>query len=179
MPKKSKLTTPDARLEEIVKLRIICLGPPDPAKYGAEFGLQDNSSTADWIVHKGRSIKGDLHFECECRVRPQKTNGAPNFLGLFVHGNPAERFLYLSWRPVKWLPGQPEPATRVWVRRMKVHLRSISWEQIDEAVGIGGVLEARVEGTGRDGGPACASVPLLGGGWFVRGSRQEQSAGIR
>jgi hypothetical protein len=30
-----------------------------------------------------------------------------------------------------------------------------------------GVLEARIQGTGRDGGPACATVPLLDAGWKV------------
>ena len=168
MSKKSKVGASSGdRGEQVVRLRIICLQPPDPQKYGADFGLQDNSSTTAWVVQKGQSVKGDLHFECECRVRPQKTNGAPNFLGPFVHGNAAERFLYLSWRPKRWPPGKPETSPAVWQRRMKIHLRSITWEQIDEAVQAGGVLEARVEGTGRDGGPACASVPLLGGGWFV------------
>jgi hypothetical protein len=49
-----------------------------------------------------------------------------------------------------------------------VHLNSISWEQIEESVRRGGVLEAVVPGTGLDGGPSCASVPLVGGGWTVR-----------
>src|SRR5438105_7599848 len=31
-----------------VRLRIICLRPPPPGQYGAEFGLQDNSTTANW-----------------------------------------------------------------------------------------------------------------------------------
>ena len=154
--------------ERVVRLRIICLQPPDPEKYGAEFGLQDNSSTTAWVIHKGQAIKGDLRFECECRVRPQKSSGAPNFLGPFVHGNAAERFLYLSWRAKSRSPDQSETSPTVWQRRMKIHLRSITWEEVDEAAKTGGVLEAQVEGTGRDGGPACASVPLLGGGWSVK-----------
>ena len=169
MSKKSKFGASSSdRGEQVVRLRIICLQPPDPEKYDAEFGLQDNSSTTAWIVHKGQSIKGDLHFECECRVRPQKTNAAPNFLGPFVHGNAAERFLYLSWRPKSWRHGPAETSPTVWQRRMKIHLRSITWEQVNEAVETGGVLEARMEGTGRDGGPACASVPLVGAGWTVK-----------
>ena len=152
-----------------VRLRIVCLSPPDARRHDAEFGLQDNSTTADWVIHPGQvQPNGDVHFECECRVRPQPRTGTPNFLGPFVHGGSAQRFLYLSWRPQNWRPGRPEPACPTWVRRMKVHLSSISAAQIAQAQKTGGVLEASVAGTGRDGGPNCASVPLLGRGWTVR-----------
>lgn len=156
--------------EKIIRLRIICVSPPQPAKYGAEFGMQDNSSTAHWTLHSGRTQpNGDIHFTCECRVRPQAKTGAPGFLGLFTQGPADGRFLYLSWRPAGWLPGTPESAAPVWVRRMKIHLSSITWEQVDECVRKNGVLETVVQGTGRDGGPACASVPLEGG-WRLRES---------
>jgi hypothetical protein len=161
--------TTSERAEQLIRLRIICAHPPQPEQYGAEFGLQDNSSTADWVIHEGRAFpNGDIHFECECRVRPQKTTGTPNFLGSFVQGTPAARFLYLSWRPRHWRPGQPESACGTWVRRMKVHLRSITWEQIDEVTKANGVLEAVIPGTGRDGSPSCGSVPLVGGTWVVK-----------
>ena len=121
------------------------------------------------MIHAGESrSNSDIHFQCECRVRPHLGTGAPNFLGPLVQGDAARRFLYLSWRPVGWRPGQPEPPCPAWVRRIKVHLSPITWQQIDEAVKIGGVLEAVVPGTGRDGGPSCASVPLIGGGWVVK-----------
>lgn len=158
----------EERIEQRIRLRIVCRNPPPPERFGAEFGLQDNSTKAAWVIHAGRILpNGDRIFECECRVRPQVKTGAPNFLGPFVQGNAHERFFYLSWRPREWRPGGSEPYG-VWLRRMKVHLRSITWEQIDEALKRNGVLEAVVEGTGRDGGPSCASVPLVGGGWMVR-----------
>ena len=159
----------DTRLERRVRLRVICQRPPSPGQYGAEFGLQDNSTTAEWVIHSGQPrSNGDIHFECECRVRSHQRTGSPSFLGPFVHGDASQRFLYLSWRPAGWRPGQPEPPCPTWVRRIKVHLSSITWEQIDESWTRGGVLEAVVPGTGRDGGPSCASVPLIGGGWTVR-----------
>jgi len=165
-PKRS--INPDARTEQRVRLRVICQRPPSPRQYGAEFGLQDNSTTADWVLHAGLTQpNGDIHFECECRVRPHQSTGSPNFLGPFMHGTAAERFLYLSWRPLNWRPAQSETAG-VYVRRIKVHLKSITWEQIDESVKKDGILEAVVPGTGRDGGPSCASVPLFGGGWAIR-----------
>src|SRR5438094_3490839 len=162
----ARQNTPEKRL---IRLRVVCQRPPSPQRFGAEFGLQDNSTTADWMIHPGQPRSdGDIHFECECRVRPHQRTGTPNFLGSFVHGDAAERFLYLSWRPVGWRPGQGEPSCPGWLRRMKIHLRSISWEQIEDALKSSGVLEAIVPGTGRDGGPSCASVPLVGGGWTVR-----------
>ena len=50
---------------------------------------------------------------------------------------------------------------------MKIHLSTITWELIEQATKSGGVLEATIEGTAKDGGPNCASVPLLGDGWKV------------
>jgi hypothetical protein len=45
----------------------------------------------------------------------------------------------------------------------------ITWELIDEALSkLSAVLEARIAGTAGDGGPACATVRLLDGGWKVQ-----------
>jgi hypothetical protein len=157
------------RPEQRIRLRVICVKPPPQKKYEAEFGLQDNSTTAEWVIHAGKALaNGDIHFECECRVRPHHRTGSPTFLGPFVHGGAAQRFLYLSWRPVGWRPGEPDPPCPAWLRRIKVHLSAITWEQIELSVRTAGVLEVVVPGTGRDGGPSCASVPLIGGGWAVR-----------
>lgn len=163
--------TPSARREERIRLRVICRKPLPAHEYGAEFGLQDNSATSPWVIHAGTPrANGDVVFECECRVRPHPRTGAPSFLGDFVHGDAARRFLYLSWRPRNWRPGDPDPAAPGWVRRIKVHLSSITWSLIDEAV-KGGALEAAVAGTSKDGGPACASIPLEGRGWSVTRAR--------
>lgn len=77
--------------EWLVHLRIICLAPPDPETHGAAFGLQDNSTTKEWVLHPGEGqANGDVHFECECRVRRNPANAKPNFLGPFVHGGTAD-----------------------------------------------------------------------------------------
>jgi hypothetical protein len=52
-------------------------------------------------------------------------------------------------------------------RRMKLPLGGISRQQLAELARIDGKLVVTVDGTARDGGPACATVPLLGGGWKV------------
>src|SRR5262245_39137079 len=118
--------------EMLVRLRVTCLKPPNPDLFGAEFGLQDNSTTLDWIIHPGEMQgNGDMRFECECRVRAGSKG--VNFHGEFVHGPPTKRFLYLSWKPKGWRPGQREPAFPCWVRRMKIHLNTITATQIEEA----------------------------------------------
>lgn len=169
MPSKPKPPTKEATaIDRRIRLRIICQKPPDREEHGAIFGLQDNSTTKEWVIHAGKTrANGEVHFEFECRVKPLQSTGAINFLGDFVHGVATKRFVYLSWRPKDWSPGQPEPATPVWVRRMKVHLSTISWAQINDAAKRSGVLEATVVGTGRGGGPNCGTVPLIGGGWKV------------
>jgi Family of unknown function (DUF5990) len=161
--------------ERSVSLRLIVAAPLDPERYGAAYGLQDNSTTSEWAIHPGTRLpNGDLQFDLSCRVRSHPKTGAPNFLGPWVHGDSARRFLYVSWRPKGWRPDQAEP-TGVWQRRLKVHLSPISWEQIDAAIAAGGFLEGTVPGTGRDGGPSCASVPLVGGGWTVTVDETAQS----
>jgi hypothetical protein len=150
-----------------VRLRIICLTPPAPQNLGAEFGLQDNSTTKQWVIHPGAiQSNGDVHFECECRVKPNAVNGNPNFFGPFVHGATADRFLYLSWRPKAWRPGGPEVPKGIWLRRMKVRLRSITWAQIRLATQKNHILEKTVEGAGPSGPFGSASVGNEG--WTVK-----------
>ena len=121
------------------------------------------------MIHAGKSQpNGDVQFECECRVRRNPASSKPNFLGSFVHGGTADRFLYLSWRPKDWRPGGPEVPRWIWLRRMKVRLGSITWTQIKQAVRDNVVLEKKVEGTGPSG--PFGSVAIGGEGWTVKRS---------
>ena len=87
-------------------------------------------------------------------------DGSLDFSGPAVHGKRGERFFYLSWSGER--AGQ-----RAMFRRMKIHLRTVTEAQIAYAAKSGGTLVARVHAVAKDGGPACASVPLLGDGWKV------------
>ena len=141
----------------VVRLRLICLTPP-PQQYEnspAEFGLQDKQQ----VVHPGEmQAGGSLHYEFEVQVRRNRQTNALRFLGPYVHGPPAEPFLYLSWR-------RKEAGPPSWIRRLKIPLSSITWAQIEAAGRTDrGVLEASVDGTG------SGTVPLLGGGWTLRES---------
>lgn len=87
-------------------------------------------------------------------------DGQPDFAGLAVHGKRGERFFYLSWSSDRF-------GHRELFRRIKVHLRELTAAQIAEAVTTDGTLVARVHAVAKDGGPACASVPLLGSSWRI------------
>jgi hypothetical protein len=52
--------------------------------------------------------------------------------------------------------------------RAKIGLETISRKLIDAVKSKrAGVLEVQFSGTGKNGDPACATVPLLGAGWHV------------
>ena len=149
------------------RLRIRYLNPPDPRQHHARFGLQEKRP-GDWVLHERTTeADGAFVFECDCEAKKLPGETAPDFVGRFVQGPRGERFLYLSWKPDGWSAGEPEPGPEVWVRRIKIHLSGISWAKIRVAAKAGGFLETSIAGRGRDGGPACASVSLIGG-WVVR-----------
>jgi hypothetical protein len=76
--------------------------------------------------------------------------------GPFVQGPPQQRFVYVD---IGTYAGQADSR---WSRRLKIPLEGIPAKTIP----TGGVLEARVPGTGRDGGPNCATVKDFDG-WKV------------
>ncbi|TAH35273.1 MAG: hypothetical protein EYC70_13415 [Planctomycetota bacterium] len=97
------------------------------------------------------------------RLGAPKAPGALRFLGEFAQGPPAARFVYVSSGARAGQGGS------CWDRRAKVPLGGITPEQARRVLaGEGLVLEARIGGTARDGGPMCGAVPLLGAGWTVK-----------
>ena len=139
-------------MEQELTFRIILEGPPP----GVDFGLQKGRGNDYEIVQKQRSGKGDLTFEFDVRVKEGK-DGAPTLLGPFVQGPPHERFVYVG---IGTFAGQTDTP---WSRRLKVPFRDITWDVVNEATHGKKVLEARVPGTGRDGGPTCATVKPFAG----------------
>jgi hypothetical protein len=110
-----------------------------------------------------RSADEDLTFDFEIRVAPGKPGESPRFLGPFTQGPPAKRFVYICSGSLAGQVGS------CWTRRAKVPLGGISSElaaKVQDKAGSARI-EARIRGTAKDGGPACATVPLLDGGWRV------------
>jgi hypothetical protein len=85
----------------------------------------------------------------------------PNFLGKYAQGPKDQRFIYVN-------SGTYAGETHsCWGRRAKISLMTVTREQIEEVINTPGArLEAVIMGRGRDGGPMCASVPVIGG-WKV------------
>jgi hypothetical protein len=125
-------------------LRIILEKPPQ----GVDFALQKGRGSAYETVQKQRSGKKDLVFEFQPTIKEGVSTGMAALGGPFVQGPPRQRFVYVD---IGSCAGQFDSC---WSRRLKIPLEGITAKM----VGTGGVLETRVPGTGRDGGPNCATV---------------------
>ena len=104
----------------------------------------------------------EVSFDFVVRVKRIPGDDHPRFLGACTQGPPSQRFVYVD---VGTLADQADSR---WTRAAKIPLSGISWSLINEAWRHGGRLEARIQGRAKDGGPACATVPLLEGGWRCR-----------
>lgn len=159
-------------MEREIPLRITLVHPPRDVVFCLQRGKAE-------IVSPIRATGDDLSFELSVRVRDGRPDGLPNFLGPFTQGPPTGRFVYVNSGTSAGQAGS------CWTRRAKIQLSGISWALIEEALAApDAVLEARIAGVARDGGPACATVPLLEGGWRIakaRGSsaKMEPSADAR
>jgi len=134
-------------------LRVVVVAPPRGVSYSQH-------SKQHEVLNPHVSTGKDLMFTFAVRV--VESAGQPlNILGPMVMGPKEQRFLYLC---VGTSAGQ---ADSPWTRRVKIQLGSISpalLAKMRKAKST--TLEARYNGVGRDGTPACATVPLLDG-WQV------------
>lgn len=141
--------------ERVLRLRVTLLRPP----VGVQFCLQrGRSELVDAVVSTG----ADISFDLAVRAQPAETGKAVRFLGPFTHGPPTARFLYVCSGTSA---GQHDSC---WTRRAKISLTAIPWSLVKEGCASPNArLEVQIDGCARDGGPACATVPPLNGGWRV------------
>lgn len=100
-------------------------------------------------------------FDFSLRLGRALADGRPNFLGDFAHGTRDARFVYVN---AGTLAGQ---SGTCWQRRAKLMLDTVTRAQVDALLGDPGKrLEGHIGARARDGGPACARVPIIGG-WQV------------
>ena len=142
-------------MERQVTLRIIVEKPPSEVDFGVQEGHGNDYKT----VQRQRFTKQDLRFEFPIRVKEGK-NGEPNFLGAFAQGPASSRFIYLD---IGTYAGQ---TNTTWSRRLKIPLAGITWPMIERAMDASVIIEARLPGTGRDGGPTCGTVKQFSG-WVL------------
>jgi hypothetical protein len=143
-------------MEAEVPIRIVLVDPPP----GVDFGIQRGSGTDYESLFVQQRTRGDLSFDFSLTVAGNRMDGLPNFRGPFTQGTPADRFIYVD---VGTYAGQKNTQ---WSRRMKIPLQDITWALIKRASKPGHRLSAKVPGTGKDGGPSCATVRPLGN-WQV------------
>ena len=140
-------------VEQELTLRIRVVNPPADVEFLVQRGR-------DELTAPVTATRTALLFEFPVRVGAQP-NGAPNFLGPYAQGPPSSRFVYVNSGTYA---GQSESC---WSRRAKIPLTSITWSLIEEARRAGRAIAVEFNGTGRDGGPSCATVKLGEHGWRV------------
>ena len=147
-------------MDQTVTLQIILLKPTPGVVYGVQKGSGSNYET----VQKQHSISGDLIFRLLIKIKgDRKKDELPKFSGEFVQGPAGGKFIYID---IGTYAGQQDSA---WSRRLKIPLTGIKWENIDELTAHGhSCMETHVPGTGRDGGPNCATVKPFGGWQLVK-----------
>ena len=134
-------------------IRLVLVDPPT----GIDFGIQRGKGSNFECVSVQRSNRGDLTFDVSLIVSNEPDDGPPNFTGPFAQGPPSGRFLYVN---VGTFAGQTNTP---WSRRMKVPLGGINWPLVLKAASLpDSRLTATIPGTGKDGGPSCATVKLIG-----------------
>lgn len=139
-----------------IPLRIVVANPPAGVEFRVQRGRGD-------LLAPSRRDASTLVFALSVRVGAPLADGRPNFLGDYAQGTPTDRFVYVNSGTGAGQAGS------CWDRRAKVKLGSITSAQVRRLLADPSlVLEAQIEGTGRDGGPACATV-LPPRGWRVVG----------
>jgi len=139
--------TPRAQQPEL-RLRITLVEPPAGVAFAMQLGRFELAEAVETRTDA-------LVFEFPVSVADAKSD-PPRLVGPFTQGPAAGRFVYINVGTSAGQRGSP------WTRRIKVPLYSMTPALVNAAIAKPGtVLETRILGTGRDGTPACATVPLL------------------
>ncbi|MFL5244337.1 MAG: DUF5990 family protein [Gemmataceae bacterium] len=145
-------------MQKVIKIciRIAVVEPPPDVTFRVQ-GCRSN------LLAPSTEGPGLITFDITLRLGRSQIDGKPNFLGEFAHGTPQDRFLYINSGVRAGQEGS------CWERRAKVKLGAVDNNLLRRALAApGSLLEARIAGTGQDGGPACGTVALLGNGWRLR-----------
>ena len=142
-------------MDRELAIRVRVIEPPP----GITFAMQRGK---DELLLPSKVDTRSLVFDLSIRVSERKADGALNVLGPYAQGKPDDRFLYLNSGT---MAGQPDSC---WTRRAKIKATGISWKLVEQTLATpGAVLEVQIGGRAKDGGPCCATVPLINGGWKV------------
>jgi hypothetical protein len=108
------------------------------------------------VVARGADLRFDFTIKAS-----RGPDGLLRLGGEFVQGPAGSKFIYINSGTSA---GQ---ASSAWTRRAKVGLKTLTWPMIERAMSKHACLQVCIAGKSRDGGPACATVPLLEDGWVI------------
>lgn len=146
-------------MESEITLQIILIKPTPAVVFGLQKGSGNNYET----VQKQVSTIGDLTFTFEIKVKGDRSKDKlPKFSGGYVQGSADSKFVYID---IGTYAGQSDS---IWSRRLKIPLTGITWKDID-LLSSNSKMQTTVPGTGRDGGPNCATVKPFDG-WHLKHS---------
>jgi hypothetical protein len=134
-----------------IPIRVTVVNGPQDVEWAVQLGRAE-------LLRPSRSDADSVTFDFTVRIDPRRSD-VQRFTGLAVQGKTGDQFIYVNSGK---RAGQ---ATSCWERRAKVSLMTIGASIVAQYRRQGGVLHARIFGIARDGGPACASVPLMDEGW--------------
>ena len=140
-------------MKQALKIRLIVTDPLPSVHCAMQRGKSE--------LHPPVVSSGNLVFDFSIQVDVSKN--PIGLTGEFTQGPPDKRFVYINSGTYAGGSGTP------WSRRAKIPITGISASLAQEALNSDKALEARVHGRAKDGGPFCASVPLLSD-WTVSGA---------
>jgi hypothetical protein len=146
-----------AQVSHLLRLRLRVVGPPANVSWAVQLGRSD-------LLAPVRHTKGQLEFDIPLEL-VNAAGGEVKVRGDAVQGPRGGRFLYLASGT------RAGDVMSPWDRRAKISLETLPLDTIrNRPVGTVVILEGEIAGTAKDGGPACASVPLLGKAWALAAS---------
>jgi hypothetical protein len=148
-------------VETKITLQIILTKPTPEVIFGLQKGAGINYET----VQKQTPISNDLAFTFSINVKGDRSKDEfPKLSGSFVQGSGNNKFVYVD---IGTYAGQSDT---IWSRRLKIPLTGITWEDI-ESLTEDSMLQTCIPGTGRDGGPNCATVKPFAG-WHTNNPKR-------
>jgi hypothetical protein len=146
-------------VESEITLQIILIKPTPEVVFGLQKGSGSNYET----VQKQIPTSNNLAFTFTIKVKGDRSKDKfPKLSGSFVQGSADNKFVYID---IGTYAGQSDT---IWSRRLKIPLTGITWKDID-SLPNNSMLQTSVSGTGRDGGPNCATVKPFAG-WHLKHS---------
>jgi len=163
-PTAKKETARSAKLARKASVRIVVVKPVPGVAYAVQRGRSE-------LLVPARVTETALVFEFFLTVA-DVTSHPPRLTGQYAHGPPAARFVYVNSGTMAGQDGS------CWERRAKVPLDAIPPALLAKAADRSDVfVEASIRGDSKDGGPACATVPLLSGWTLVEDKAGRCEAG--